>query len=61
MSLENIVKITTYLTNPNQAGRNGEIRRKFLGKLQPTLTVIVVHTLNPKWLLEIEAIAVAEE
>ncbi len=61
MSFENIVKVTTYLTNPNQAIRNGEMRRKFLGKLQPALTVVVVQTLNPKWLLEVEAIAVAEE
>ncbi len=61
MSFENIVKVTTYLTNPNQAMRNGEIRKKFLGKSQPALTVVVIQTLNPKWLLEIEAIAVAEE
>ena len=61
MSFENIVKITTYLTIRNQAIRNGEIRRRFLGTLQPALTVVVVQTLNPKWLLEIEAIAVAEE
>ena len=61
MSFKNIVKVTSYLTNPNQAISNGEIRRKFLGKSQPALTVVVIQTLNPKWLLEIEAIAVAEE
>jgi 2-iminobutanoate/2-iminopropanoate deaminase len=61
MDFEHLVKVTTYLTNRNQAERNGEIRRKFLRDLQPALTVVVVQTLDPKWLLEIEAIAVAEE
>jgi 2-iminobutanoate/2-iminopropanoate deaminase len=61
MSFENLVKVTTFLTNPSQAEKNGEIRRKFLGNLQPALTVVIIQTLNPKWLLEIEAIAFAEE
>ncbi len=60
MSFENIVKITTFLTDKNQAAQNGEIRRKFLGDLRPALTVVVVQTLDSRWLLEIEALAVAE-
>lgn len=60
MSFENIVKITTFLTDASHAAQNGEIRRKYLGGLQPALTVVVVQTLNSKWLLEIEAVAVAE-
>lgn len=61
MSFKNIVKITTFLTDPKFAEKNGEIRRKFLGENKPALTVVVVQTLNPKWLLEIEAIAVSDE
>jgi enamine deaminase RidA (YjgF/YER057c/UK114 family) len=57
MSYGNLVKVTTYLTHPDQATRNSEIRRKYLGDLHPSLTVVVVATLESKWLLEIEAIA----
>lgn len=59
MDFRNIVKVTTFLTDSKFAEKNGEIRRKFLGQNQPALTVVVVQTLNPKWLLEIEAIAVS--
>ncbi len=60
MKFENLVKVTTYLTAADQAERNSQIRRKILGNLQPALTVIVVQTLESKWLLEIEAIAATE-
>ena len=57
MSIENLVKITTYLTHRDQAEINSTIRRSFLGDHRPALTVVVVDTLDPKWLLEIDAIA----
>jgi 2-iminobutanoate/2-iminopropanoate deaminase len=59
MTFANLVKVNTFLTNRDQADENGEIRRKFLGDHRPALTVVVVQTLDPKWLLEIEAIAVS--
>ena len=60
MSLADLVKITTFLSDRRFAGENGEIRREVLGDLRPALTVVVVQTLEPQWLLEIEAEAVAE-
>jgi len=58
MGYTNLAKVNTYLTDCSQADLNGEIRRKFLGSHRPALTVVVVQTLDPVWLLEIEALAV---
>jgi len=58
MQMSNLVKVTTFLTDRMQAEENGAIRRKFLGDHTPALTVVVAATLDPRWLLEIEAIAV---
>jgi 2-iminobutanoate/2-iminopropanoate deaminase len=57
MTVNNLVKVTTYLTNQQQADANGRIRREILGGVRPALTVVVVQTLESQWLLEIEAIA----
>lgn len=57
LGVGDIVKITTFLTSRDNAARNGAIRREVLGSHQPALTVIVAQTLDPAWLLEIEAIA----
>ena len=54
---EHLVKVTTWLTDRNQADVNGRIRREHLGAHRPALTVIVAQTLEAPWLLEIEAIA----
>ena len=59
MSVNHLVKITTYLTDRGQADSNGRIRREVLGEHRPALTVIVAQTLASPWLLEIEAIAAA--
>lgn len=58
MDASDLVKVTTYLTDRAQADANGRIRREFLPMdASPALTVIVVATLEARWLLEIEAIA----
>jgi 2-iminobutanoate/2-iminopropanoate deaminase len=56
---DHLVKVTTYLTDRAQADANGRIRREHLGIHRPALTVIVAQTLEPQWLVEIEAIAAA--
>lgn len=61
MRPSNLVKVTTFLTDRAQAEANGEIRRNVLGEHEPALTVIVGQTLNPQWLLEIEAVAFQSE
>ncbi|WP_407155371.1 RidA family protein [Bradyrhizobium sp. STM 3557] len=57
LGLEHLVKVTTFLTDRNQVVPNRTIRRTVLGEHQPALTVVIVETVDSKWLLEIEAIA----
>jgi 2-iminobutanoate/2-iminopropanoate deaminase len=60
MTFANLVKVNTYLSERTYAEENGRIRRKYLGVHRPALTVVVVDILDPKWLLEIEAVAFSE-
>ena len=57
MNAEHLVKVTTYLTSRDQTEVNGRIRRERLGAARPALTVVIVQTFAPEWLLEIEAVA----
>lgn len=57
MSAANLVKVTTFLTDREHAEANSRIRRERLGSHAPALTVMVAQTLDPRWLLEIEALA----
>ncbi len=59
MSVDNIVRLTSYLTDPAFADENAKARVAALGgRLIPT-TAIVVKTLVSDWLLEIEIVAAA--
>ena len=57
MTTANLVKVTTCLTDRDQAEANSRIRQERLGDVAPALTVIVAMTLSSAWLLEIEAVA----
>jgi 2-iminobutanoate/2-iminopropanoate deaminase len=59
MTTDNIVRITSYLRDPSYAAANGAARERALGSRRIPTTAIVVQTLDPAWLVEIEAIAVA--
>ncbi len=59
MTVANIVRITSYLRDPAYAAANGAARERALGNRRVPTTAIVVQTLDPAWLVEIEAIAVA--
>ena len=59
MSTANLVKVTTFLSSREHADANGAVRREVLGDHAPALTVIIAGIYDPRWLLEIEAIAVA--
>jgi enamine deaminase RidA (YjgF/YER057c/UK114 family) len=59
MDVTHLIKMTAFLTEPEQVLAHRQIRREFLGDHMPASTV-VVRTLNPAWHLEIEAIAAAE-
>lgn len=60
MGVHDLVKVTTFLTHPDQATANGLIRQQYLGAHRPALTVMVAQTLQSQWLLEIEAVAAKE-
>jgi enamine deaminase RidA (YjgF/YER057c/UK114 family) len=57
MSLDDLVKVTTYLSSRRHAEENSAIRREVLGTRTPALTVIIADIYDEAWLLEIEAVA----
>lgn len=59
MSVDNIVRVTSYLRDADYADVNAKARNAALGgRLVPT-TAIVVQTLVEEWLVELEVVAVA--
>jgi 2-iminobutanoate/2-iminopropanoate deaminase len=59
MTVDDVVRVTSYLTDPAHAGANAEARREALrGRAVPT-TAVVVRTLDSRWLVEIEVVAAA--
>jgi enamine deaminase RidA (YjgF/YER057c/UK114 family) len=59
LTVDNVVRLTSYLTDAAYAEANARARVEALGgRLVPT-TAIVVETLDPGWLVEIEVIAAA--
>jgi len=58
MSMENVVKITTYLTDENSIAAYRKGRAEHLGEFRPASTLVIVKRLaDPAWLVEVEAIA----
>jgi len=59
MTLDNLVKVTTFLSDRRYRQENYEVRMGVLGERSPALTVIITGIYDEAWLLEIEAIAAA--
>jgi enamine deaminase RidA (YjgF/YER057c/UK114 family) len=59
MGVENLVKVTTFLSDRQYRGINSEVRAEILGDHRPALTIIITGIYDEEWLLEIEAVAVA--
>ena len=59
MTVDNIVRLTSYLRDPSYAEANGAARVAALGGRTIPTTAIVVQTLVSDWLVEIEVIAAA--
>jgi len=57
MDYSNLVSIRTYLADPSYDEANVQLRMKYLGSNQPSSTVICCQLLDPKWKLEVEAMA----
>ncbi len=59
MSVDNIVRLTSYLRDPSYAEANAAARVAALGGRVVPTTAIVAQTLVSDWLVEIEVIAAA--
>ena len=59
MSVDNIVRLTSYLTDSAYAEANANARVAALGGRVGPTTAIVVQTLVSDWLVEIEVVAAA--
>jgi 2-iminobutanoate/2-iminopropanoate deaminase len=57
MDYENLVSLRIYLADPQYDEANVQLRVKYLGNHQPALTVVCCQLLDPKWKLEVEAMA----
>jgi 2-iminobutanoate/2-iminopropanoate deaminase len=59
MTVDNIVRLTSYLRDAAYAQANGAARVAALGGRRIPTTAIVVQTLEDDWLVEIEVVAAA--
>lgn len=59
MTVDNIVRLTSYLRDPAYAEANAAARVRALGGRRVPTTAIVAQTLSADWLVEIEVIAAA--
>lgn len=57
MELSNLVSLRTYLAGPEYDEANVRMRVKHLGSHEPSSTVVCCQLLDPRWKLEIEAMA----
>jgi enamine deaminase RidA (YjgF/YER057c/UK114 family) len=57
MELSNIVSLRTYLADPSYDEPNILMRMKYMGSHRPASTVVCCTLLDPRWKLEIEAVA----
>lgn len=57
MTYQNLVSLRTYLASPAYDEANVKLRKKYLGNHQPASTVVCAQLLDPKWKLEVEAMA----
>ncbi len=61
MTMDNLVKVTTFLSDRRYAVENREVRQHQLGTATPALTVIIAEIFDADWLLEIEAVAASSD
>lgn len=58
MTVKNLVKVTSYLTRPQDIPAYAKVRDKYLGDMRPATTMVVVQALaRPNFLIEVEATA----
>ena len=57
MDYPDLVSIRTYLADPGDDEANVRLRVKYLGAHRPASTVVCCRLLDPRWKLEVEAVA----
>lgn len=57
MDYENLISLRFYLADPQYDEANVAMRVKHLGAHRPALTVVCCRLLDPRWKLEVEAMA----
>jgi enamine deaminase RidA (YjgF/YER057c/UK114 family) len=58
MGIEDLVKVTTFMTDRSQREKNAEVRGRYLGDTHPAQTLLFVSGLTlPPYLCEVEVIA----
>ena len=59
MTVDHVVRVTSYLRDAGYAEANARARVAALGARRVPTTAIVVETLEPGWLVELEVVAAA--
>jgi 2-iminobutanoate/2-iminopropanoate deaminase len=59
MQVTNLVSLRTYLADPKYDEANARMREKQLGSHRVASTVVCCRLLDPRWKLEVEAVAAA--
>ncbi len=60
MTLENVIKLTIFLTDQAHGKDMAAIRSQYLSPdIQPAVTTVIAGLFDPRWKIEIEAIAAA--
>lgn len=59
MGVRNLAKVTAYLADRRYRAEFARVRVEVLGDHRPALTIIIADIYEEKWLLEVEAVAVA--
>ena len=61
MGPRDLVKVTVFLTRPEDTPLYRQVRERMLEGAEPASTLLIVQGLaSPDWLVEIEAVAAAE-
>ena len=59
MDRTNLAKVTIWMARREDWKRGAEIRQQYLGDHKTAMSVVQVGLIDPAWLIEVEAIAVA--
>lgn len=59
MSFANLAKLTVWIANRDDWRLGASIRQQYLGNHRVAMSVVAVGMVDPNWLIEVEAIAIA--